>query len=178
MGNTMTKRVPVSTGLSPAMAASISLGAVTLAALIGKRSSPTPDHPRTRRWYRQLEKPGFTPPAPVYGVAWTGIQAALTYGGYRLLSEPSSPARDTAVGLWAANQVGVAGWSAVFFGRRAPGWGTVAAAAMAGTAAGYVHAAARVDSKAALTGIPLVAWVGFATLLSEEIWRRNDDEKT
>ena len=45
---------------------------------------------------------------------------------------------------------------------------------MIGTSAGYVAAAAREDDVAAAAGVPLVAWVGFATLLAEEIWRRND----
>lgn len=160
-------------GLSPAWAAGLAVGAVTAAALIGSRSSPTPDHPRTRRWYRRLDKPGFTPPPGVYAVAWTGIQASLAYGGYRLLRAAPSPARNRALALWSANQVGIGGWSAVFFGRRAPGWGTAASAALGAGAVGYVAAADAVDRPAARTGIPLVAWVGFATLLSEEIWRRN-----
>ena len=46
--------------------------------------------------------------------------------------------------------------------------------AMVGTAAGYVAAAAREDEQAAAAGAPLVLWVSFATLLAEEIWRRND----
>lgn len=160
--------------MSPLLAAGIALGAVTAAALIGRRASPTPDHPKTRRWYRRLEKPGFTPPAPAYGIAWTGIQAGLAYGGYKLLRAEASPARTTALTLWAGNQIGIGGWSAVFFGNRAPGWGTIASAALGGNAIGYVAAAGQVDKTAARSGVPLVAWVGFATLLSEEIWRRND----
>ena len=54
------------------------------------------------------------------------------------------------------------------------GVGTLAAGAMIGTSAGYVAAAAREDDVAAAAGVPLVAWVSFATLLAEEIWRRND----
>jgi tryptophan-rich sensory protein len=42
------------------------------------------------------------------------------------------------------------------------------------SAVGYVATAARVDRTAGQLGIPLVAWVSFATLLAEEIWRRND----
>ena len=53
-------------GLSPLWAASLAVGAVTAALLVGKRASPSPDHPRTRRWYRRLDKPGYTPPSLVY----------------------------------------------------------------------------------------------------------------
>jgi tryptophan-rich sensory protein len=161
-------------GLSPLRAASVALGTVTAAALLGSRASPSPDHPRTRRWYERLDKPSYTPPSGTFAFAWTAIQASLAYGCYRLLRAPPSLARTTALALWAGNQVGVGGWSEVFFGHRAPGWGTVASAALAVNAVGYVAAADRVDDTAALSGMPLVVWVGFATLLSEEIWRRND----
>ncbi|MBE7219784.1 MAG: tryptophan-rich sensory protein [Caulobacteraceae bacterium] len=160
-------------GLSPLAAGAVAVGTVVGAALIGGRSSPTPDHPRTRRWYKGLEKPGFTPPAPAYGAAWTGIQAALAYGGYRLLRRPSSADRTRALTLWGVNQAAIAGWSAIFFGQRAPGAGTLAAGAMVVTAGAYVLAAAEEDGKAAAAGVPLVAWVAFATLLAEEVWRRN-----
>ncbi|WP_237479016.1 TspO/MBR family protein [Lichenibacterium dinghuense] len=161
-------------GLGPAAAGAVALGTVVGASLVGGRSSPTPDHPRTRRWYKDLEKPGFTPPAAVYGVAWTAIQAGLAVGGYRLLRRAPSRQRTIALSLWGVNQAAIAGWSEVFFGHRAPGAGTLAAGAMIGTAAGYVAAAAREDDAAAALGVPLVAWVSFATLLAEEIWRRND----
>ena len=161
-------------GLSPLLAAGLAIGGVTAALLIGKRAGPTPDHPRTRRWYRNLDKPDYTPPSPVYPIAWTGIQSALAYSGYRLMRAEPSPERTAALALWSANQVGIGGWSEVFFGNRAPGWGTVASAALGASAVGYVATARRVDETAAKLGLPLIAWVSFATLLSEEIWRRND----
>lgn len=161
-------------GMGRWAAAALAIGGVTAAALIGQRTSPTPDHRRTRRWYKDLEKPDFTPPTPAYGIAWTVIQAALAYGGYRLLRAEPSPERTTALAAWAANQVGIGGWSAVFFGQRALGTGAIAAGGLATAAAGYVAAAARVDRSAAATGVPLVAWTAFATVLAEEIWRRNE----
>ena len=72
---------------------------------------------------------------------------------------------------------GIGGWSEVFFGQRAPGWGTIASAALGAGAAGYVASANQTDEVAGRLGIPLVAWVAFATLLSEEIWRKNEPEQ-
>lgn len=161
-------------GFSPLWAAGLAAGAVTAALLIGKRASPTPDHPRTQRWYRHLIKPDYTPPSPVYPIAWTGIQTALGYGGYLLLRADDSPERNAALAFWAANQIGIAGWSEVFFGQRSPGWGTVASAALGASAVGYVVAADQVDETAGRLGVPLVVWVAFATLLAEEIWRKNE----
>ena len=68
--------IPVAAALA---AVAIALGTT---AWSGKRFSPTPDHPRTAWWYARLNKPGYTPPGPVFGGAWGLIQMALAYGGY------------------------------------------------------------------------------------------------
>lgn len=161
-------------GMTPRWAAGLAIGAVTAALLLGGRTNPSPYHPRTKRWYDRLRKPGFTPPAPVFALAWPAIQSAQAYSGYRLLRAPPSQKRTTALALWSVNQVGVAGWSEVFFGLKSPGWAAVGSAALGGSAIGHVAAARQVDIRAAVAGLPLAAWVGFATLLAEEVWRRND----
>ena len=160
--------------LSPRWASGLAVGVVVAALLLGGRSRPSPDQPRTKRWYDGLQKPGFTPPAPVFALAWPLIQAAQAYSGYKLLCLPTSPERNAALAFWSVNQVGVAGWSAVFFGQKAPGWATIGSAALGGSAIGHVVAARQVNARAAIAGMPLLAWVCFATLLAEEVWRRND----
>jgi tryptophan-rich sensory protein len=161
-------------GMPQRWAAGLAIGVVIGALVVGGRASPSPDHPGTKRWYDRLRKPAFTPPAPVFALAWPMIQAAQAYSGYRLLRAESSAERTTALAFWGANQVGIAGWSEIFFGQRAPGWATVGSAMLGGSAIGHVAASRDVDQRAALAGLPLAAWVGFATLLAEEVWRRND----
>src|SRR5262245_52297206 len=97
-------------GLSPLLAAGLAAGGVTAALLVGRRASPGPDHPRTQRWYRDLDKPAYTPPPPIYPIAWIGIQAAQAYSGYRLMRSAASPERAKALALWATNQIGIASW--------------------------------------------------------------------
>ncbi|MAW99739.1 MAG: tryptophan-rich sensory protein [Sphingomonas sp.] len=159
--------------LSPLSALAISAGTAALAAWIGSRDSPTPEQPDIQNWYRSLDKPGFTPPDAAFGVAWTAIQIGLASGAYRLLRTPGGPGRDRALALWAVNEAAIAGWSAIFFRARLPGAGALASAAMLGSGAAYVRSAAKVDRPAAAAGAPLVAWLGFATVLASEIWRRN-----
>lgn len=162
-------------GSLPAAAAlAIVAGAMALTAWSGQRFSPTPTHPRTRRWYRRLDKPGFTPPGPVFGAGWALIEGFLAYGGYRLLRRPSSPARNAAVGFWAVNNLLIAGWSALFFGRRALGPSALTAGGMLAVAGGYSAVALKTDRVAAATALPLIGCLGFATLFAEEVWRRND----
>ncbi len=154
-------------------AAGIATTAVVAAQLCGKRYSPTPDHPRTAAWYAALRKPSFTPPGPVFGIAWTGLDALLGYSGYRLMVAKPSSARSLALGAWSLNLLGVAGFSWVLFGRKRLGEALGVTAGMVATSAAAVTTATLVDRKAALADLPLLGWVVFATLLQEEVWRRN-----
>lgn len=161
-------------GFGPVAAGAILAGVLAFSGWLASRHPPDPFHPRTRRWYRLLDKPAFTPPDPVFGGVWPAIQAGLAYGGYRLLRRESGPARNGAVALLLGSLGMIGGWSELFFGRKALGASTLAAGGMLAGGAAYVATAAKVDRTAAATGIPYVLWLGFATLLAEEIWRRNE----
>lgn len=155
-------------------AACLASGVVMAAQLNGARFNPGPGHPRTAAWYARLRKPGFTPPGPVFGLAWTGLDALLAYAGYRLLQAPAGQARGVALGAWALNVLGVGGFSWVLFGQRRLGAALGVSAGMVATAAGVSVAAARVDKRATYATLPLLGWVLFATVLQEEVWRRNE----
>ena len=146
---------------------------VAAAQLAGKRFSPTPDHPRTAIWYASLRKPSFTPPGPVFAVAWTGLDTLLGYAGYRLLIAPASRQRTAALGAWATNILGIGGFSYVLFGRRRLDEAFGVTLGMVGSAVTAAATAAAVDRRAAWCSVPLAGWVSFAALLQEEVWRRN-----
>jgi benzodiazapine receptor len=164
------------TGLSRPAALAIVAAVLGTSALLGRRNAPDPSHPRIRRWYKRLDKPGYTPPDAAFGAVWPVLEMGLGVGGYRLLRHPPGRARDLGVGLWLLNSAMVGGWTELFFRRKMLGASTAASAAMIVTAAGYTVAAARVDRPAAASGVPFVAWLGFATLLAERIWRDNPVE--
>lgn len=146
-------------------------GAVAAATLVGARHGP--QHPRTAVWYFSLRKPRFTPPGPVIGAVWTALDVLLAISGTRVMVAPSSPMRSAALGFWSLNLAGIAGYPWVFFGRKRLGASIAVSGAMLVSATSYVATAAQVDRKAAAMGVPLAVWVGLATLLSEELWRRN-----
>ncbi|WP_241214838.1 TspO/MBR family protein [Sphingomonas sp. S-NIH.Pt15_0812] len=156
------------------MAALATVGVVLGAsALVGRRNAPDPSHPGIRRWYRRLDKPGYTPPDAAFGAVWPVLETGLAIGGYRLLRHPAGRARNAAIGLWLANTAMVGGWTQLFFRQKRLGASAAASGAMVATGATYVMAAAKVDRPAAAMGVPFVAWLGFATLLAERIWRDN-----
>ena len=114
------------TGLSPWMAGGVAAAVLGLSALVGRRNAPDPSHPRIRHWYRRLDKPGFTPPDKVFGAVWPVLESLAAVGGYRLLRQPSSPRRDTAVALWLGHSAAIGGWAEAFFLRRRGGTSTPA----------------------------------------------------
>lgn len=155
-------------------AAALTAGsAVATAQFIGSRWSPAPNHPRTAVWYAALRKPSFTPPGPVFGIAWTGLDILLGYAGYRLLTARPTPTRGFALAAWAMNLLGIAGFSWVLFGRKRLDEALGVTAGMVVTASATAAGAALVDRKAAYATLPLLVWVAFAAVLQEEVWRRN-----
>lgn len=164
--------------LSPLAALATIAVVMGASAVVAMRNSPDPLHPRIRRWYKRLDKPGFTPPDPVFGAVWPVLESGLAFGGYRLLRQPSSVPRNTAMGLWLVTTAMVGGWTQIFFKERKLGTSVVASGAMLATGAGYVVTAAQVDRPAAAAAVPFVAWLGFATLLAERVWARNTGRST
>lgn len=151
----------------------ISGSLLATAALIGRRTAPSPDHPQIAAWYATLRKAPFTPPGPVFGGAWGVLYPLLGWAGYRLLTAPTSPARSAAVGAWIANVAAIGAHPYLLFARRSLGPSTAVLTAEVGAAAGLVAAASKVDRSVAFAQVPLLLWVAFADLLNEELWRRN-----
>jgi tryptophan-rich sensory protein len=70
----------------------------------------------------------------------------------------------------------VGGWTQLFFREKRLGASAAASGALVATGAAYVATAAKVDKSAAAAAVPFVAWLGFATLLTERIWRDNPEK--
>jgi benzodiazapine receptor len=151
------------------------IAAVAAAAILGARNGP--QRPSTALWYALLRKPAYTPPGPAIGAAWSALEILLAVIGYRLLAARPVPrtsgARPLAVGAWVATLAGLAGYPWLFFTRRRLGASAAASAAMLASAATMTAAARRVDGKTALLAIPLLAWLGFANVLGDQLWLDN-----
>jgi translocator protein len=160
---------PVSAGVAAALASSAFMVPFVLSA----SSMPSPNHPRILTWYLWLKKPWFKPPDWVIPMAWFGIEGSLAVAAYRMLRTPASPARRNALALWSWNVFMIGAWSRLFFKRRDLALSTVAAASMVATGMEFSRQAKSVDPIAAKAGVPLIAWVSFATALTATIWALN-----
>lgn len=149
-------------------------GAVTLAsALVSARYSPAPTHPRLWVEYKLLRKPSYTPPDWVFAI-WGPLYAALTWSGYEVWKTPQrGRQRNRALFHWFGIQALNAIWLWLGFGERWRGAMTATSVVTVANAVAYVDAARKVQPRAAALAVPYAAWVAFAALLSEELWRRN-----
>ncbi len=145
--------------------------AVLAAALIGARNGP--QAPRSALWYALLRKPAYTPPGRVIGPTWGVLEVLLAATGYRLLHQPATEARTVALGAWAGSLLGLAGFPWLFFRRKRLGSSAAVSAAMLAAVATTTIAARNVDRPASAMSLPVLAWLGFATVLSADLRRRN-----
>jgi benzodiazapine receptor len=159
--------------LSRPAAAVLAALAVAAPALAALSDRPSARNIGTRVWYALLRKPVFHPPQAAFPLVWSAIDGALALGAWRLARQPASPQRNRALGWLGTNVAMIAGWSKLFFAKRRLGGAAVGAGALAAAATAYVAAARPVDRPAAAAGVPLVAWVAFATVLSTAVWRMN-----
>ncbi len=126
-------------------------------------------------WYRNLDKPSFTPPDQVFPVVWTSLYALMAWSGWRIWNAAPSRERNRALRLWVSQLAENAQWSKLFFGEHRPTLALADVLALEGLIASYIAAARKVDRAAANAFIPYGAWVAFATVLNAEIARRNPE---
>jgi translocator protein len=128
-------------------------------------------------WYRDLEKPGFTPPGEIIPVIWTSLYALIAWSGWRVWSAAPSRQRSAALRLWMSQLAANAKWSKLFFGEHRPTLALADSIALEGMILSYMTAARKVDPAAANAFIPYAAWVAYATVLNSEIARLNPEER-
>lgn len=158
-------------GRSRSLFALVGFGLVTAgAAWYGSRYSRRENRDS---WYRDLDKPGFTPPDAVFPAVWTTLYAMIAWSGWRIWSAAPSRERNRALRLWISQLAANAKWSKLFFGQHQTALALVDILALEGTIISYISAARKVDRPAANAFIPYAAWIAFAAVLNAEIVRRN-----
>src|SRR5580704_7132101 len=74
-------------------------------------------------WYRSLRKPGWTPPAWLFAVAWTLVLGLACWSGVAAWdAAPGAGHKLLVGGLFGANVVFHMFWSPLFFHLRRPDW--------------------------------------------------------
>lgn len=127
-----------------------------------------------REWYPSLVKPGFTPPAWLFGPVWTALYLAMGVTLWILWRRLGENAGASAALIAFAIQLVLNGlWSVLFFGLRSPGAALADIVALWLAIGGTIVLALRVSSTAGLLLVPYWGWVTFAGVLNASIWTLN-----
>lgn len=127
-------------------------------------------------WYLGLDKPSWQPPGWLFAPVWTSIYSLTAVASARTLERlnPGKERRDYAVALGANLALNTA-FTWVYFVAERPRTGLVVQTALAASTADLIRRSAKVDRPSALMLAPYLAWDVFATVLSADIVRRNDE---
>ncbi len=149
--------------------AALAIAAVAGALLLGQLATYPNLH-----WHAGLAKPSFNPPNWLFGPVWTALYVLMAFALWRILriSQPSSERRLALASFFVQLGLNVA-WSWMFFAAHNPLLGMINIVpqwlAVVATALAFY----RLDRLAAWCLVPLVGWVGFASVLTIAIWRLN-----
>jgi translocator protein len=124
-------------------------------------------------WYRSLDKPRWQPPPAAFPIVWTTLYGLLAVAGARVLDRTTGASRARFARGFGANLVLNAGWTAVFFGARAPRAALAEITVLNASNLVLLGQAWRVDRVAAVAIAPYAAWTAFATALTAAIAARN-----
>lgn len=149
--------------------AALAIAVIAAALLLGQLAT-YPNLP----WHAGLAKPSFNPPNWIFGPVWTTLYLLMAFALWRILriSQPSSERRLALASFFVQLGLNVA-WSWMFFAAHNPLLGMINIVpqwlAVVATALAFY----RLDRLAAWCLVPLVGWVGFASVLTIAIWRLN-----
>lgn len=149
-------------------------GAVAATALVGSLLTD-PDN----RWYKNLKKPSWQPPALAFPIVWTALYADIAAVSSLILADYQEKARAGdqygaheakayAIAL-GGNLVLNATWSGLFFRSRTPLVSTVESVALAASSVDLVRRAAQSSPERGVALAPYGAWTSFAVVLNSTI---------
>jgi translocator protein len=148
------------------LAIAVCLGAGRLGSLLTS--------PYIEGWYRQLEKPFFTPPDLAFPIVWTLLYILMAVAFWLAWRKASAQGETAAVvfpfGIHLLINIG---WSGAFFALQSPFLGLVVIVTLIAAILWTMLAFYRFDRTAAYLMLPYLAWVGYATALNAAIWCLN-----
>ncbi|MES2524716.1 MAG: TspO/MBR family protein [Gemmatimonadota bacterium] len=124
-------------------------------------------------FYGMLDRPSWSPPAWLFGPAWTVLYPLMAVAAWRVWREHGFAGAKLALTFYFVQLVLNASWSWVFFVKRSGPGATAVVVGMWLAIAATIITFWPLDRTAALMLLPYLAWVSFATALTVSVWRRN-----
>lgn len=123
--------------------------------------------PAINTWYATLKKPAFTPPAWLFGPAWTALFLLMGIALYLVWSKglPFSQIKTAVIFFIAQFALNIL-WSLLFFGVKSPLAGLIDIAVLWVLILLTIIAFYPISRTAGILLIPYILWVSFATALN------------
>ena len=128
----------------------------------------------TGEWYKQLNKPSWTPPNWLFPIAWTSIYLLMSFAGARVAVLEGSA---YAMAFWAMQIAFNALWTPIFFGLRNLKGSLPVMAGLWISVLGCLVTHFMLDPLAGLAFVPYMVWVTVAASLNIAMVRLNPDQK-
>lgn len=131
--------------------------------------------PAIDSWYKDIQKPSFTPPNSVFGPVWTalyiliGIAVFLVWKkGWKMMKVRWG------LGIFMAQLILNFLWSFIFFGLNNLGLATLEIGLLWLAILINIVVFYPLSKRAAWLMVPYLLWVSFASLLTFSVWRLNN----
>ena len=148
----------------------LAITVVIAASVVGQVAT----YPNLAPWYAGLVKPSFNPPNWIFGPVWTTLYVLSAFSVWRILRLPKeTKTRRLGLTLFYFQLVLNAAWPWMFFGAHNPLLGVINIIPQFLVILVTVGTFYRLDRLAAWCLVPLVAWVGYASILNIAIWQLN-----
>ena len=122
-----------------------------------------------------MDKPGWAPPAGVFGPVWTVLYIMMAIAAVLVLRRAGWPGARRPMALFGAQLALNALWTWLFFVWRLGGAALMEIVVLWLVLLLTILAFARVRRLAAVLLLPYLVWVSFAAALTYAVWRRNPE---
>lgn len=138
------------------------IGWIALPLLIGSAGSTFgPD-----AWYRELVKPGWTPPDSVFAPVWTTLYVLMGVAAWRVWRHGGWAERGGTLRLFLVKLAVVGIWPVLFFGMHSLTLALIDQVVLIALIVLVMRRFARIDTLAAWLLAPYLAWVAYATTIT------------
>lgn len=124
-------------------------------------------------FYQQLERPGWAPPAWLFGPVWSVLYLMMGVAAWWVWRAQGGTLHRKAHGLFAAQLALNALWSWLFFGWHQGGLALIEVLLLWAMILATVLSFNKLSRTAAVLLLPYLAWVSFAAVLNFSLWRLN-----
>ncbi len=124
-------------------------------------------------WYESLAKPSWTPPAWVFGPAWTVLYLTMAVAAWLVWCAGGWAAQRKPLSLYLVQLALNALWTPLFFGLHLPGLALAEMLLLWLAVAATIVAFWRARQATGLLLLPYLGWITFAAALNYKIWTLN-----